>query len=123
LQFLQNVAFKTNLILVKKRPLFLGTDEHKSKSGMDESKLPLTTAQATMMAGTFLAIIRQPSELERCSNSLRIFDSGLEFSGGEVTSWGVLRFFGQFYLALGVNPNEPFVWLKVSLESRLSFEI
>jgi len=39
----------------------------------------------------------------------------------DVTSGGVLRFFGQFYVALGANPMSHF-WLKFFLESRLSSE-
>jgi len=35
-------------------------------------ELGLTTARANILAGTFLAITRQPLELESCSNPLRI---------------------------------------------------
>jgi len=69
-----------------------------------------------MMVGTFLAITRQP--LARCSNHYgfgilvsiekKLFDLGLEFSGGDVTSRGVSRFFAQLYLALGANPMSHF---------------
>jgi len=71
---------------------------------------PLRPAQATIVAGTFLAIARQPLELESYSNPLRIqqvfwfkskktfFVFGGGFAGGTATSGGGLEIsttFGQ----------------------------
>jgi len=63
----------------------------------------------------FLAINRQPLELESCSNSLRIqqvletkfkkkFVLGLHFSGGTSQVGVFLRYFGHLSLALGAVP-------------------
>ena len=76
---------------------------------------PLTPSPATIMAGTFLAITRQPIELERCSNPPRIrevflfrlnkkFVFGFSVLWAKHHKWGVCVFFGQLYLALGANP-------------------
>jgi len=69
---------------------------------------PLTTARSNILACPFLAINRQPLELESCSNPPWIqqvfeltskktfFVLGLRFSGGNVTSTGILCYFGIF---------------------------
>ena len=70
------------------------------------------------MAGTFLAIIFQPLELESCSNPARIrkvlvlvektiFDSSSEFSG-EMSQVGVFLNFCPTFSGPGRQPNEPF---------------
>jgi len=77
----------------------------------------------------FLAITRQPLELESCSNPVRIrevfllrlnffFVLGLGFTVGEVIMGACFRFFGQDYLVLGANPTSHFL-TKAFLETRL----
>jgi len=87
---------------------------------------PLTTVRANILAPPFLAINRQPLELESCSNPLQIqqvweskskknffFVLGLRFSGGNVTSRGVFALFWPSLPGPRRYRNGPFFGLKV----------
>ena len=77
---------------------------------------PLRPAQATIVAGTFLAITLQPLELESCSNPLRIqqvfwlkskkniFHFWWGFAVGTTTSEGAL----EILAGPGPQPIDPF---------------
>ena len=72
-----------------------------------ETLNPLTTTRATIVAQGFFVITRQPLQLDRCSNPLRMrtvflvllkrkyFDWGEAFAWGGLTKLGCFRFFDQ----------------------------
>ena len=76
---------------------------------------PLRPAQTTIVAGTFLAITRQPLKLESCSNPLRIqqvfwlkskkkhFSFSVGGSLGGPPQVEVFQNFGHLWPALGPN--------------------
>jgi len=86
--------------------------------------LPSVPAPATRVAGAFLAITRQPLEIERCSNPLRIWEVvqfWLETRFIQSWVWGYLWVtsqagrFSHFLPSLpgpGRQPNEPFCLMK-----------
>jgi len=84
------------------------------------SGCPSRATRATFFAELCNSITRQPIELERCSNPVRIrqvfsldlkniyFVLGFGFSVRDVTRGACFRFLGQVYLTPGANPTSQF---------------